>query len=213
MTLTLPFLTRFPVLAVSLLLLLGANLLAPAQTTRYVFTTGTNTNPASATSWATSTTNLQGAIDASVAGDQVWVATGTYKPGGNANTNRDISFAMKNGVSILGGFAATGSPTLTERNPASFTTVLSGDIGAVGDNADNSLHVVYNPGGLNASALLDGVVITGGNANGNGYFSDKSSGGGMYISDSSPTLINCRFMNNSATDLGGGCTTEEALPP
>lgn len=46
----------------SLLLLLG-NLSVQAQTTRYVSTTGTNSDPASATSWATSTTNLQGAID------------------------------------------------------------------------------------------------------------------------------------------------------
>lgn len=74
-------------------------------------TDGTNTNPA--TTWATSTTNLQGAIDASGTGNQGWVATATYKPSGNAKTNHGISFAMKNEVAFYGGFAATSNFTLT----------------------------------------------------------------------------------------------------
>ncbi len=202
-------------LAILLIGLSALSSLAQAQSNatpaiRYVRTDGTNPDPSAATSWATSTTNLQGAIDASNPGDQVWVATGTYKPGGNANINRDLSFAMKDGVTIYGGFAATGNPTLTERNPSSLTSVLSGDIGAVGSKADNSYHVFYNPKGLTATAVLDGFVIRDGNAN--AYAIDRygpnrdpfDAGGGMYNYESSPTLIDCRFQDNSTANSGGG---------
>ncbi|HEY0110976.1 MAG TPA: right-handed parallel beta-helix repeat-containing protein, partial [Fibrella sp.] len=204
MTLSLPSFTWFWLRPFSLLLLLlGAGLLAQAQSNatpaiRYVRTDGTNADPATATTWATSTTNLQGAIDASAAGDQVWIAAGTYKPGGNANTDREKSFAMKNGVAIYGGFAPTGSPTLTARNPDSFTTVLSGNLGTVGE----SYHVILNSGGLNATAVLDGFVITDGNANGSGL-DNEAFGGGMLNVSSSPTLTNCLFVSNSASRGGG----------
>jgi hypothetical protein len=196
---------------------------AQAQTTRFVSTTGTNTNPASATSWATSTTNLQGAIDASAANDQVWVSAGVYKPGGNTNTDRTVSFAMKNGVTIYGGFAG-GETALTSRptiNPVSgnpSSTTLSGDIGTVGNNGDNSYHVFYHPASLslNNTARLDGVVITGGNANGS---SPDNTGGAINNDNSSspgtptsPRLTNCSFQNNSAT-IGGGMSNNYSSSP
>lgn len=100
-------------------LLLSAGLppAAQAQTIRYVSTTGTNNTPATATTWAASTTNLQGAINASASGDQVWVAGGTYKPTGPPDrtcTDPTISFSMKNGVAIYGGFVGTEN-SLSER--------------------------------------------------------------------------------------------------
>lgn len=67
MTLASPYFTRFLGQAVGLLALLGTSPLAPIQTIRYVRTDGTHTTPAT----ATSTTNLQGAINASASGDQV----------------------------------------------------------------------------------------------------------------------------------------------
>ncbi len=183
-------------LLVSILLSLFS-LTARAQITRYVSTTGTNSMPASATSWASSTTDLQGAIDASNAGDQVWVATGIYKPTTiTGPASRTISFAMKNGVSILGGFAGSGS-TPDARSPLSST--LSGDTGTAGVNSDNSYHIIYNTG-LDATARLDNFIITGGNAN--GTFT-ATVGGGMYNNASSPRLTNCLFQSNTATVNGG----------
>src|SRR5205085_6441581 len=45
---------------------------------------------------------------------QVWVAGGTYKP--TSTTDRTVSFAMKAGVAIYGGFAGTET-ALSQRPP------------------------------------------------------------------------------------------------
>lgn len=181
---------------------------ALSQTTRYVSTTGTNANPASATSWAASTTNLQGAIDASSANDQIWVAIGTYKPGGNGHSNRDLSFAMKNGLLIYGGFAGTEiaidqRPVINGSIPSG--TTLSGDVGILNNPTDNSFHVFNNPAGLTNTAILNGFVITGGYTSG---ASPETYGGGMYnkaVSAGqvcSPHVINCLFEGNIGSEGG-----------
>ncbi|GAB4028519.1 choice-of-anchor Q domain-containing protein [Spirosoma koreense] len=171
-----------------------------AQNIRYVSTTGTNTDPNTAISWATSTTDLQGAISSlSGTDDQVWVAAGTYKP--TTGTDRTISFIMRNGVAIYGGFPADGSGTMSNRNPALQPTILSGDIGALNDYSDNTYHVIYTSS-LNNSAVLDGFTITKGNASGQSVSS--SSGGGIYNLNSSPRLVNCIIKDNRAGAGGGG---------
>ncbi|GAB3542391.1 choice-of-anchor Q domain-containing protein [Spirosoma fluminis] len=210
MTHSLPSFTRYLVRALNLLvLLLSVSLLAQAQTIRYVRTDGANANPATATTWATSTTNLQGAIDASAAGDQVWVAAGTYKP--TSTADRTISFSMKEGVAIYGGFV--GNETERSARPAvnpitgnPNSTTLSGDIGTANSNSDNSYHVIYNLTILTTTAILDGFVITGGKADGSG--TGQNSGGGMYNNgfgtgnNCSPLIQNCFFLSNSATESG-----------
>ncbi|MCY7357126.1 MAG: hypothetical protein LH609_06585, partial [Rudanella sp.] len=164
-----PFLYRQLTRNLLVFLLLLISLTVSGQTIRYVSTTGTNTNPASATSWATSTTNLQGAIAVSSVNDQVWVAGGTYKPGGNGHSNRSLSFAMKNGLAIYGGFAGTEAtlgqrPTINPTTPSA--TTLSGDVGILDNPTDNSFHVISNPAGLTTTALLNGFVIANGNTSG-----------------------------------------------
>ena len=112
---------------------------------------------------------------------------------------------MKNGVTIYGNFIGTET-TLAQRTLTyPLSTTLSGDIGTPMSTYDNSYHVVYNPQGLNASAVLDGVLITAGNAN--GPFPDYD-GGGMYNDGfrgvCSPTIRNCAFVGNSTSSNGGG---------
>ncbi|RRA99931.1 right-handed parallel beta-helix repeat-containing protein [Larkinella rosea] len=183
-----------------LLVLSGA---ASAQTTRFVSTTGTNGNPATATSWATATSDLQGAINSLTAGGEVWVAGGTYKP--TTGTDREIYFRMKNNVAIYGGFVGTEA-NRSERPPINLTTpsstTLSGDIGTVGDPADNSYHVISNSS-ITSTGILDGFVITGGNANYDNTLDSRSIGGGMVNNSSNPILTNCSFTSNSAI-IGGG---------
>ncbi|MGM9507690.1 choice-of-anchor Q domain-containing protein [Larkinella sp. GY13] len=186
---------------------------ASAQTTtRFVSTTGTNSNPATATSWATATADLQGAINSLSAGGEVWVAGGTYKP--TTGTDREIWFNMKNNVAIYGGFVGNEA-NRSDRPPINLTTpsstTLSGDIGNEGDPGDNSYHVIYNLG-ITSTAILDGVVITGGNANYDNTNDYRSIGGGMYNAISSPILTNCRFISNKANTDGGGMYNASSSP-
>ena len=159
------------------------------------------------TSWANAYTTLQPAINAASAGEQVWVARGTYNPTTDAN-DPDTSFVMKEGVAIYGGFTS-GQMNLTDRDadPASNGTVLSGDIDNDGTKAGNSHHVIKNDNnGLTSGAILDGFTVSGGDANSEDdlpasltleYF-----GGGVLNVVVSPTITNCRFQGNSA--ISGG---------
>jgi hypothetical protein len=157
--------------------------------------------------WATAYQNLEDALNATTAcaPTQVWVAAGTYKP--TATTNRDISFVMKNNLSVYGGFPNTGNPTFSERNTITNITTLSGDIGITNDIADNSYHVISNATGLDNTAILDGFVIANGNANGIGSF--RNVGGAMLNNPAgasnicNPKIDNCIFKNNSAILNGG----------
>ena len=156
--------------------------------------------------WTDAFTDLQEALNYLCAQNltEIWVAQGTYKP--TTGTDRNSSFAMKNGVTLYGGFAGTET-ALTQRNPTSFTTVLSGDLGPSYDTSDNCYHVINNPPGLTNSAVLDGFVITGSNANGNGIFSGLNGGGMLNNGGSagnvcSPLIRNCIFQDNVA-NYGG----------
>ncbi len=201
--------TAFIALLLGLSSLTGQAQSNATPATRYVKPSATGTG--SGSSWANASSDLQAMINASTTNDQVWVAAGTYKPGGNANTNRTISFAMKNGVAIYGGFAGIETalnqrPTINLTTPSG--TTLSGDIGTVGNSADNSFHIIHNlPSlGLTTFAVLDGFVITGGNSNGTNPFEDI--GGGILnradgVNLCRPTIRNCLFTRNMAASGGG----------
>jgi hypothetical protein len=91
----------------------------------YVNAAATGAN--NGTSWANAYTSLQTAVGTGGAGDELWVAAATYKP--TPTTDRTISFALKNGLGVYGGF--NGTETMrSQRNPAVNVTTLSGDIAA-----------------------------------------------------------------------------------
>jgi len=173
-------------------------------------------------SWADAFNNLQDALAATWSGDEIRVAQGIYKPavvytpppppppgGGSSGqypiataVDREATFQLINGVTIKGGYA--GAPDPNSRDIQLYETILSGDLAGndvnVNDPCDlqteptrseNSYHVV-RASGTDETAVLDGFTITGG------------ARGGMYNLDSSPTVSNCTFSNNSASGDGGG---------
>lgn len=170
-------------------------------------------------SWQNACT-LQTALTGASAGDEIWVAAGTHKPG----SNRTDTFQLKSGVAVYGGFAGNEG-SLDERDFVLNETILSGDIGTQNDASDNAYHVVTSSG-TDDTTVLDGFTITAGNANGaipdnygggmhnqsgsptlvNVVFSQNSAydGGGMHNQNSSPTLTNVTFSNNTANNCGGG---------
>ncbi len=89
------------------------------------------------TSWVDAYNDLQDALAVAVAGDQIWVAAGTYVPGGPGD--RIATFQLRTGVGIYGGFAGTEA-SRDERDPATNLTVLSGDLNG------NDLEVLTPPG-------------------------------------------------------------------
>ncbi|HBX24431.1 MAG TPA: hypothetical protein DEF34_12485 [Desulfotomaculum sp.] len=165
------------------------------------------------TSWENAITILQKALDVAESGQQIWVAKGTYYPTSAYSLDgidlRNKHFQMKNGVAIYGGFAGTEERSfdLTERDFITNETILSGDIGVVGDNSDNSYHVFYHDNLQLDDALLDGFTICDGNAS---Y--PNNNGGGMYNFNSSPTVTNVNFSKNTANDQGGGMHNNDSSP-
>ncbi|RIK62396.1 MAG: hypothetical protein DCC65_17520 [Planctomycetota bacterium] len=145
-------------------------------------------------SWTNAYNNLATAITAAVnnpGADEIWVAEGTYKP-----ANASSSFNLQQQLQIYGGFLGLaygggGESLRSQRNFASNETILSGDIGTIGDRADNCLTVVKDQSG-SAAAVIDGFTIRDGVGTG---------GAGIEIGDgSSPTIANCRFLNNGVID-------------
>jgi hypothetical protein len=181
-------------------------------------------------------------INASQAGEQVWVAQGTYKP--TTSLDASISFSMKTGVAIYGSFV--GSETSSDQR-SSFpngqpTSILSGRLGTVtllpGLIAAVNTESLISNKNVGNTALLDGFFITGEatgfdpdlGGNGRGILNDNSSptivncvfqhnqgvsaGAGMYNQNfSSPKLINCSFIGNYATTAGSAIANVNASSP
>jgi hypothetical protein len=167
----------------------------------YVNDTATGSHDGS--SWANAYTDIQQALADAAARTyplnvQIWVAAGTYTP--TSGTDRAASFRLINGVALYGGFAGSES-ALEDRDWRTHPTILSGDIGAAGDSADNSYHVVSSASASPAT-LIDGFTITAGNAN-SFELEGANAGGGMYNAISSPTVRNIVFIANSAGTGGG----------
>jgi len=99
--------------------------------------------------------DLQAALIAAASGDQLWVKAGTYEP--TTGTDRSATFQLKSGVAVYGGFAGTET-MLSQRDSSANITILSGDIGSLGDISDNSYHVVTG-NGVDATAIIDGLII------------------------------------------------------
>jgi len=173
--------------------------------------------------WADAFTTLQPALSMVIPGDIIWIAAGTYLPSATVggSDSRYKTFQLKNNVSVVGGFS--GEETiyfdLLQRNFTENETILSGDL-ARNDNYtvtpwtgmdENCYHVFKNVGiGLNTTAILDGVTISGGNAS---YWGDHFGPGMQNMYNSSPTVRYCKFTNNTTVGNGGGIYNYVACSP
>ncbi len=156
-------------------------------------------------SWTDAFKDLQDALTAANTGDQIRAASGTYTP--TATLERSISFALKGGVSLYGGFAG-GETSLEQRDWTVNVAVLSGNIGDPASATDNSFHVVSADAGTGPGAILDGFTITGGYADGGS--DELRRGGGMFNNGGSPSTRNCIFTGNVALQGGGMFNSEAA---
>ncbi|TKI67257.1 InlB B-repeat-containing protein [Lysinibacillus varians] len=176
-----------------------------------------NTNAAGGkkdgTSWENAFLDLQSALSKAKTGDQIWIAQGTYIPTrlDDVRDARTAHFKMKNGVAIYGGFKGdSDEETVENRDFTHNKTILSGAL----PSGEAAYHVFYHPNNydlkLNATAILDGVTITAGHAD--GYLTSHMHGGGMYNSGNNPTLRNVIFYGNKANYFGGGMYNLQSSP-
>jgi hypothetical protein len=188
----------------------------PVSASSVLYAAPTATGSADCSSWTNACT-LQTALTNARSGNQIWVQKGVHLPG----SNRTDTFTLKNGVAVYGGFAGTET-SLNQRDWQTNVTVLSGDIdqndtvdvnGVVTSTANiagvNAYNVVTGDGTDN-TAVLDGFVITAGNAKSLSFPDDA--GGGMYNNNSSPTLRNLIFSGNAANSGGGMANLNSSNP-
>jgi len=237
-----------------------------AQPVIFVDDDATGANDGS--SWCDACLYLQDALAAAAESNEsiteIRVAQGLYKPDqgeGQVPGDRYASFALQNGLALVGGFAGCGALDPDARDPTAFESILSGDLDdnddptwtpesnccvatgepgcddevcvqaitwfrskcderwdtACADYAhrwccdlcratfcDNSYHVV-TVSSTDPTSVLDGFVITAGEANGypDEENVDFSYGGGLYGDHGSPTVSNCVFTGDTALKGGG----------
>jgi hypothetical protein len=114
------------------------------------------------------------AISQAVATDMIYVAQGTYTE----------NLVVSSQISLMGGYEAT---SWTRDFTMNVTTIDGNLVGTVVDFQAGS-----------DSAVLDGFTITNGSVMAGGM------GGGITMNDVSPTVKNCKVINNKTTNDGGG---------
>ena len=139
---------------------------------------------------------IQAAMAATVTGDTVLVADGTYTGPGNTNTwfnMRAITVRSENGAASCiidceragSAFLFSGEPPESVVDGFTITNGLSFEGGGI--------YMYYN-----SNPTILNCVITGNTANGG------EGGGGIYCALANPTITNCTITGNTSTGFGGG---------
>lgn len=185
-----------------LLLTFASTVFSAYASTFHVRTTGLDTNDG--LTWANSFQTLQKALSVANAGDDIYVAEGTYYPDegpGQTNDDSASTFNLISGVAVFGGFSATGDPSLPDAAPSAHPTILSGNLEQSGEYSNGTAYHVLTADSVNNLASIDGCIITKGNAI--SPTAPHFRGGGLYCANTaSPTITNCYFKRNNANQGG-----------
>ena len=170
----------------------GADLMPNAcpSGVRVIYVDADATGAHTGRSWTDAYTHPSTAIATAHAGDQIWVAEGSY-PADMGTGDCYRSIAMKDGVQLYGGFAGVES-ALDERDIENHETVLTGELTSPQCNRSIS---VLTTAGVTRSALVDGFTVT----RGGGDDVWHTLGAGIYNEGGSPTLRNLTVVDNYAT--------------
>jgi len=167
---------------------------------RYVDVNSANPTPPY-TNWATAAADIQDAVDAAGAGDEIVVTDGTYAP---VTVNTPLTVQSVNGpdVTVIDGLGTAACLYLGNDAIVGFT-LTNGGVGGVYCESSSSLlsncvlsgNSTYFSGGGAYGGTLNNCTLNGNSAQGDG--------GGACDS----TLNNCTLTGNSALDDGGGASS------
>ncbi|MDV7391295.1 right-handed parallel beta-helix repeat-containing protein, partial [Arthrospira platensis SPKY1] len=145
-------------------------------------------------SWADAFSSLRDALAAAQAGQEIWVAAGSYNP--YVSNRATDTFLLPSGVALYGGFAGTESER-AERDWLANETILSGHI----EGQTNIRHIVTATGA--EDARIDGFTIRDGHAEGENPYADGV-GAAVFVGQGEGrlTLANCRIVDNHAREGG-----------
>ena len=151
-------------------------------------------------SWDQALATVSAALDdADDAGCEIWVTGDRYTPLGEG---RSATFELRGSVGLYGGFA--GDEVLRDqRDTMTNVSVLSGDLGEMGDPSDNAYHVLAALAGTDG-AVVDGFIVQDGHADHESEADDQC-GGGMLIKGASPMVSDVSFFQHSARRGGAIC--------
>ena len=173
------------------LVLTCAILEASAATLHYVNLS--NSTPAAPfLSWGNAATNIQDAVDAAAAGDEIVVSDGVYQTGG-----RLVYGALTNRVAV------TKPVTMRSLNGPDSTTITGGSVLDIFGNpvlGDSAVRCVY----LGDGAVLSGFRLTSGGTRVAGDALQEQTGGGVWCETKGSTVTNCYLTANAANFRGGG---------
>ncbi len=171
-------------------------------------------------SWSAAFGDLQEALMKAAPGDEIWIASGRYRPAG-PGASRESTFMLVEGVTMRGGFAGS-ELTPAERNEQNAPTILDGDL--AGDDGpgftnrtDNCYHVLTAH--MLEATTLERVTVRGGHADGpalGAHVESGDQGSGLNVYHSHPHVMDCRFVDNWSANHGaindhGGGTYEDCV--
>jgi parallel beta-helix repeat protein len=178
--------TRFSFISFSMMFCIYAFIFADLSCAKTIYVKTTGSDSNDGSTWELAKKTVIAGLNTAISGDQVWVAAGKY--------NERVT--LKSGVALYGGFIGTETD-LSQRNFVTNITILDGS---------KAGKVVTSPSGATTSTRIDGFTIQNGKT---------TSGGGIYCSSSSPTIINNIISQNSAGTYGSGggiyCSDSSAI--
>jgi len=173
------------------------------------FVDATATGAQTGADWMNAFHFLEDALAASVDGDNILLAEGTYLPGANtSSTLRTETFNITTRVRIYGGYLVfNGGTSVTPDQPDGnrFNTHLSGDIAGTPMSPGDDVYHVVTISGLGAvirEVRLDGLRVSNGFADGLG--TDESIGAGILVKDSWLLMSDAFLRENFSTGNGAG---------